>query len=69
MFLAMSTYNGPVYLIVTRTQAAYVEMILGASKAEWTDFEQQLFATGWFHIISQTPDATIARFVPPAPPS
>lgn len=69
MFLAMSTYNGPVYLIVTRTQAAYVEMILGASKAEWTDFEQQLFATGWFHIISETPDATIARFVPPAPPS
>ena len=68
MFLAMSTYNGPVYLILTRTQAAYVEMILGVSEAEWTDFEQQLFATGWFQIISESPDATIARFVPPAPP-
>ena len=67
MFLAMSTHNGPVFLILTRTQSAYVEMILGASKAEWTDFEQQLFATGWFDIISQTPDATIARFVPPRP--
>jgi hypothetical protein len=67
MFLAMSTHNGPVYLILTRTQAAYTEMILGASETEWADFRAQLFATGWFDIISETPDATIARFVPPLP--
>jgi hypothetical protein len=65
MFTAMSTHNGPVFLILTRTQAAYTEMILGASPEDWTAFEQELFATGWFDVISRTPDATIARFVPP----
>ena len=35
-----------VFLILTRTQAAYAEMILGASPEEWTIFERQLFATG-----------------------
>ena len=67
MYLAMSTHNGPVYLILTRTQAAYAEMILGASPEEWKAFEQRLFATGWFDVISRTPDATIARFVLPGP--
>jgi hypothetical protein len=67
MYATMVQYKGPVFLILTRTQGAYAEMILGASPAEWTAFERQLFATGWFQILSQTPDATIARFVPPAP--
>jgi hypothetical protein len=67
MHLEMSTYNGPVYLILTRTEAAYVEMNLGASPGDWAAFQQQLFATGWFDVVSQTPDATIARFVPPPP--
>jgi hypothetical protein len=69
MYDEMVQYNGPVFLILTRTQSAYVEMILGASPAEWNAFERQLFATGWFQVVSQTPDATIARFVPPAPAS
>jgi hypothetical protein len=69
MHAQMVQYNGPVFLILTRTQAAYTEMILGASHAEWTTFERQLFATGWFQILSQTPDATIARFIPPTPTS
>jgi hypothetical protein len=69
MFAVMSTYHGPVFLILTRTQSAYAEMILGASPQDWAVFERQLFATGWFQILSQTPDATIARFVPPGPTS
>jgi hypothetical protein len=69
MFAEMSRYNGPVYLIVNRAQGAYAEMILGASPDEWAAFEQQLYATGWFQIVSRTPDATIARFVPPEPTS
>jgi hypothetical protein len=69
MFAEMSQYNGPVYLIVTRAQGAYAEMILGASPDEWTAFEGQLFATGWFQVVSRTPDATIARFIPPEPTS
>jgi hypothetical protein len=67
MFAEMSQHVGPVYLIVTRSQGAYAEMILGASADEWTAFEQRMFATGWFQIVSRTPDATIARFIPPAP--
>ena len=67
MYLAMSTHTGPVYLILTRTQAAYAEMILGASPENWNAFEQRLFATGWFDVITRTPDATIARFVLPGP--
>jgi hypothetical protein len=67
MFAEMSQFNGPVFLILTRTQAAYAQMILGATPDEWATFERQLFATGWFQIVSQTPDATIARFVRPAP--
>jgi len=67
MYAEMVQYNGPVFLILTRTQSAYAEMILGASPRDWDAFEQQLFATGWFQIVSRTPDATIARFVPPAP--
>ena len=67
MYTAMSTYNGPVFLILTRTQAAYAQMILGTTADDWDAFERQLFATGWFQIVSRTPDATIARFVPPGP--
>ncbi len=66
MHEAMINHKGPVFLIITRTQQAYVEMILGAAPADWTSFEQELFATGWFNVLSRTPDATIARFVPPA---
>ncbi len=66
MYEAMINHKGPVFLIITRTQQAYVEMILGAAPADWTSFEQELFATGWFNVLSRTPDATIARFVPPA---
>jgi len=69
MYATMSQYNGPVFLIVTRTQAAYAEMILGATADDWATFERNLFATGWFQIVSRTPDATIARFVLPAPSS
>jgi hypothetical protein len=69
MFAEMNGYDGPVYLIVTRSQAAYAEMILGASADEWTSFERQLFDSGWFLIVSRTPDATIARFIPPGPAS
>jgi hypothetical protein len=65
MYEAMINHNGPVFLLLTRTQEAFVEMILGATPAEWASFERDLFATGWFQVLSRTPDATIARFVPP----
>lgn len=68
MFETMASHNGPVFLLVTRTQRAYAEMILGASPAEWASFERDLFATGWFEVLSRTPDATIARFIRPATP-
>jgi hypothetical protein len=69
MYATMILHPGPVYLIVTRAQAAYAELLLGATPEEWTAFEDQLFETGWFQIVSQTPDATIARFIPPPPTS
>jgi hypothetical protein len=67
MFAEMREYDGPVYLIVNRAQGAYAEILLGATPEEWTAFEAQLFATGWFQVVSRTPDATIARFIPPEP--
>jgi hypothetical protein len=66
MYAVMSLHPGPVYLIVSRAQAAYAELLLGATPEEWTAFEEQLFDTGWFQIVYQTPDATIARFLLPA---
>ena len=60
----MEAYSGPAYLIITKTQEAYAELILGATPAEWTSFERQIFATGRFEVISSTPDATIAQFIP-----
>jgi hypothetical protein len=66
MLSDMEAYSGPAYLIITRTQEAYAELILGATPAEWSSFERQIFATGRFEIISSTPDATIARFIPDA---
>jgi len=65
MYEAMVNHKGDVFLLLTKTQEAYVEMILGASPADWTSFERDLFATGWFQVLSRTPDATIARFLPP----
>jgi hypothetical protein len=69
MYTVMSLHPGPVYLIVTRAQAAYAELLLGATPEEWNAFEERLYGSGWFQIVSQTPDATIARFIPPAPTS
>lgn len=69
MYEAMINHNGPVFLLITRTQQAYAEMILGAAPAEWTSFQRDLFDTGWFQVLSRTSDATIARFVPPVIPT
>ena len=65
LYEAMINHNGPVFLLITRTQQAYAEMIIGAAPAEWTAFQAELFGTGWFQVLSRTPDATIARFIPP----
>ena len=58
----MSLYEGNVYLILTRSQQAYVEMILGAKPGEWAAFRRALLATGKFSIVFQEGDSMIARF-------
>jgi hypothetical protein len=58
----MSLYDGNVYLILTRSQQAYVEMILGAKPGEWAAFRRALLGTGKLSIVFQNDDAMIARF-------
>jgi hypothetical protein len=54
------------FLIVTRSQEAFAEMILGATPAEWDAFRRTIFATGQFQVILENPDAVVARYVPTA---
>ncbi len=58
----MRLYDGPVYLILTRSQEAYVEMILGAKPGAWDAFRRTLLGTGEFEVVYQNDDAMIARF-------
>jgi hypothetical protein len=58
----MRLHDGQVYLILTRSQQAYVEMILGAAPGEWAAFRQALLATGDLRVLFQNEDAMIARF-------
>ncbi|MET1232075.1 MAG: hypothetical protein ABWY52_04395 [Candidatus Limnocylindrales bacterium] len=58
----MRLHEGNAYLILSRSQQAYVEMILGAGPGEWDAFERALMATGEFSIIFENDDAMIARF-------
>jgi hypothetical protein len=61
-------YPGPVYLIITRSQRAYVELILGVEPGVYDDFATYLLESGWFEPVFRNEDAVIARFLPaPAP--
>jgi len=52
------------YLIVTRGQQAFAEMILGATPAEWEAFRRSIFATGRFEVVFENPNAVVARYQP-----
>jgi len=56
------------YLIVTRGQEAYAEMILGATPAEWEAFRRSIFATGRFEVVYENADAVVARYLPLSAP-
>lgn len=58
----MRLYEGDVFLILTRSQQAYVEMILGAKPGEWEAFRQSLLRTGSFDVVYENDDGLIARF-------
>jgi hypothetical protein len=58
----MRLHDGDVFLILTRSQQAYVEMILGAKPGEWEAFRQTLLRTGSFDVIYENDDGMIARF-------
>jgi hypothetical protein len=56
-------FTGPVYLVVTRSQRAFTEMVLGAPKGAFDAFVDQLLATNQFDVVYRNPDATIAEYV------
>lgn len=58
-------FNGPVYLVVTRAQRAYTEMVLGEPKGAFDAFVDDVLATGQFRTVYENPDAMIAVYVPP----
>jgi hypothetical protein len=65
MMTVIVDHDGPAYLILTRGQEAYVQMILDKPASAWDAFVQTIFATGRFTVVYQNPDAIIARYVPP----
>lgn len=62
VLIDMSLHDGDVFLILSRSQQAHVEMIQGARPGAWEAFRDALLGSGLFRIIYQNPDATIARF-------
>ncbi len=62
MIATMQLYPGRSFLILSRSQEAYAEMILGAPPGDWSTFEKNVFGTGRFVVIYQNQDAQIAEF-------
>jgi hypothetical protein len=62
MIATMQLYPGRSFLILSRSQEAYAEMILGAPPGDWTTFEKNVLGTGRFTVIYQNQDAQIAEF-------
>ena len=58
----MSLHDGDVFLILSRSQQAYAEMILGARPGAWEAFRRALLGSGKFRLVYLNPDAVIARF-------
>jgi hypothetical protein len=62
MIATMQLYPGRSFLILSRSQEAYAEMILGAPPGDWSTFEKNVLGTGRFVVIYQNQDAQIAEF-------
>jgi len=61
----LAAHPAEAYLVVTRGQEAFAEMILGATPAEWEAFRLSIFATGRFEVLFENPDAVVARYLRP----
>ncbi len=66
MMTVIRDHDGPAYLILTRGQEAYIQMILDKPASAWDAFVETIMATGRFTVVYQNPDALIARYVPAA---
>jgi hypothetical protein len=58
----MAAYSGPAYLIVTRAQEAFVEMIQGQPAAAWDAFEARLLSDPRLVVVYRNRDAFIAEY-------
>jgi hypothetical protein len=67
LIATMQLYPGRSFLILSRSQQAYAEMILGAPPGDWSTFEKSVLGTGRFLVIYQNRDAQIAEFQKSAP--
>jgi hypothetical protein len=67
LIATMQLYPGRSFLILSRSQEAYAEMILGAPAGDWSAFEKKVMGTGRFLVIYQNQDAQIAEFQKSAP--
>jgi hypothetical protein len=66
MMTVIRDHDAPAYLILTRGQEAYIQMILNKPASAWDAFVQTVMATGRFTVVYRNPDAMIARYVPAA---
>lgn len=56
-------FQGPVYLVITKSQRAYTEMVVGAPVGAFDRFVDGLLATNQFHVVYRNVDAIIAEYI------
>jgi hypothetical protein len=61
---ALASHPGPAFLIITRAQEAYVEMILGQPASAWQAFEARVLSDPRLVIVYRNRDAVIAQYRP-----
>lgn len=65
---AAATHPGPVFLIITRSQRAYVELLLGVEPGTFDEYAAEVLGSGRFETVFRNEDAVIARFLPAGTP-
>lgn len=61
---AAEAHAGPAFLVISRSQRAHVELLLGMEPGEYDAFAADLLGTGRFRPVYENEDAIVAEFVP-----
>jgi hypothetical protein len=61
---AAEAHPGPAFLVISRSQRAYAELLLGMEPGAYDAFAADLLATGRFRPVYENEDAIVTEFVP-----